>query len=149
MKQILSAFFVLATFVFTACQPKEQKVTVADLEGPWQIAKVDDVAMPDTLLEASYVRFDLTLQTISGRSSCNHFNTSIEKDEKEADKFSLAPITTTMMSCPHLDLEQRILDAIQASVQVARDGEDLVLLDENGNKRISLKAMDTGTTEQQ
>lgn len=149
MKRILNTFLVLAAIILTACQPKEQKLTVADLEGPWQIVKVGDVATPDTLLAESYVQFDLTLLTISGKSSCNLFNSSIEKDEKEADKFSFGPIATTMMACPHLDFERQVLDALQASVQVARDGEDLVLLDENGNKRIYLKAMGTDATEQQ
>ena len=146
MKQFLCASLVVAVFLLAACQPKEQKITVADLDGSWQIVKVDDVAVPDTLLGESHISFDLTLDNISGKSSCNLFNSGIEKDEKEADKFSFAPITTTMMACPHLDFEYRMLDALQASVQVARDGEGLVLLDENGNKRIGLKAM-IGTPE--
>ncbi|WP_052095561.1 META domain-containing protein [Porphyromonas cangingivalis] len=149
MKQIVSTILVAAAFILTACQPKEQKTTVAELEGSWQIVKVNDVMTPDTLLDESYISFDLTLQTISGKASCNLFNASFEKDEKEADKFSFAPIATTMMACPHLDFERQILDALQSSVQVARDGEGFVLLDENGNKSIVLKAMKATSADQQ
>lgn len=143
MKRFLSTLFVAAALMSTACQEKQEKVTVMDLEGAWQIVTVDDVATPDSLLHGTHISFDLTLERVTGRASCNLFNSQIEKDENEADKFSLSHIATTMMACPHLDFERRVLDALEASAQVARDGDDLVLLDENGNKRIGLKSLPT------
>ncbi|MDO4771571.1 META domain-containing protein [Porphyromonas sp.] len=149
MKKILGFVLMAAAFVLTACQTQQKKVSISDLQGAWFIVKVDGIDTPDSLKQDTYLNVDANLADVSGRSSCNLFNTTMTKDDSANDKFTLTEIATTMMSCPHLEFEQKVLSALNACVKVAR-GEDgvLLLLDESGSTRLELTTMNTSETKE-
>jgi heat shock protein HslJ len=131
MKKIcLTALFAAALLGMSSCR-SAKSVTVDSLEGKWKIATVGGEQIPEGMENQPFIEFNVQEKRIHGNAGCNIFNGSYVTEEKAPSHISFPGTITTMMSCPDLELEGRVMQAIndvrsfgQVEQGVALYGED-------------------------
>lgn len=125
---ILSA--VVTVLVAAGCCGK------TDLEGKWNITVLNGevVAAVET---DPFIEFDTESGKIHGHTGCNIMNGSFTVDGR---KLTFDNVATTMMAGPDMELENGVLDAINATAGVkALDASKVQLIDAEGNVLMELE----------
>lgn len=91
---------------------KESDVTVTALEGEWSVKEVNGEAVPSGMENQPFVAFDVTKKSIHGNAGCNVINGSFEASDSNAKSISFPNVASTMMSCPDMETETKILKAM-------------------------------------
>ena len=91
---------------------KESDVTVAALEGEWSVKEVNGETVPSGMENQPFVAFDVTKKSIHGNAGCNVINGSFETSDSNAKSISFPNVASTMMSCPDMETETKILKAM-------------------------------------
>lgn len=120
--------------------PRVVILPISALAGEWKVAKVNGYAIPANLESKPFVVFDLNSNRIHGNAGCNMINGGIVTEEGSPQAISFPAVSVTMMACPDMDAERRILDALNEvkSFDVLPD-KTAVLYDQNGAQLIVLK----------
>lgn len=108
--------------------PAAPSLRVADLVGTEWIAESIESA-PSAEGVQSTLRFASVAQ-VDGDTGCNRFTGPLKA---ENDTLHIGPLATTRRACPpaQMDQERRYLVALARGVALQRDGDALILLDEN------------------
>lgn len=86
-------------------------MTVAELEGRWEIVSVGNVSVTDEMEEALFMVFDTKGHKISGYAGCNNFMGQFETDEANGTALTIAKVVSTRKLCPDMEVESSILSA--------------------------------------
>ena len=131
----LGAVALLAVGCSAAGPTPPAGATLAPLEGTaWLAEDIDGRGVVDRV--QSTLAFDAG-QKVAGRAACNrYFGTYQQLD----DMVEIKPGGTTRMACPPAVMEQedRFLAALSAVRKARREGDTLLLLDENGRVLVRL-----------
>lgn len=92
--------------------PRESVELISLLEGEWVISEVKGEALPADLEKVPFVVFDLKAKRIHGNAGCNMINSGIITDESNPRSLSFPAIAATMMACPNMDVEKKVLNAL-------------------------------------
>ena len=131
----LCAVTLLAVGCASAVPTPPSGVALVPLEGTaWLAADIDGGAVADRV--QSTLIFDAG-QKVAGRAACNRYFGSFQQS---GDAVEIKPGGATRMACPPAVMEQedRFLAALSAVKKARREGDKLLLLDENGRVRMRL-----------
>lgn len=109
------------------------KTDAKQLEGKWNVVEVkgEKVQAENT----PFMEFDMKENKLHGNAGCNIFNTSVTLDGKDVSAITIAQGATTMMACPDMDLETKILQSMTAvrTVKAGANADEMQLVDAEGN----------------
>lgn len=140
MRKFLFAGIAVALgLVFTSCGTSKKTVSVNDLNGRWNIVAVNGESVPETVVQKPYLLFDVSAKKIHGHASCNIMNGGFTQDKGKTNSILFSPMATTMMACPNMEFEGKVLKAMESvkTFQVVK-GTTLLLVDESGKTLFTL-----------
>lgn len=106
-------------------EKKKTDVRLSILDGEWSIREVNGESVPSDMEKQPFMAFDVKKKTIHGNAGCNVMNGGFETSAENARSISFPGVATTMMACPDMELEGKILKAINEvkSFDVLADGK--------------------------
>ena len=110
MKKVLFYAFLLPAFVGMMFSCSDVKTDVKKLEGKWNVVEVKGEKILKEGLP--YMEFDMAQNKLHGNAGCNMFNTTITLDANDVSSITIAPGAATMMACPDMETEGKVLKAI-------------------------------------
>lgn len=93
-------------------EKKEADVKLSVLNGEWKIKEVDGEAIPSGMEKQPFIAFDVDKKTIHGNAGCNLMNGGFETSPENANAISFPEVACTMMACPDMETEGKILKAL-------------------------------------
>ena len=87
---------------------------LAMLAGSWTIKEVNGEALPTGMEKQPFLSFDVEKKTVHGNAGCNLVNGGFETEEGDATSIAFSRLATTMMACPDMEWEGKILKALNA-----------------------------------
>lgn len=128
-----SIFGILAMFIsvlFLASCGAAKQGTSALISGRWNIAEVNGEKI--TSEKIPFIEFDTAEGRLHGNAGCNNFNAAYKLDPAKPSSLQLLPAAATMMACPNMETETKVLKALENVSSVKKAGSALQLLDKNG-----------------
>lgn len=131
MRKILGGILVMLVSVlfFASCGASKQSASSL-IAGRWNIAEINGEKV--TSDKAPFIEFDTTAGRLHGNAGCNHFNATYQLDPKKPLSLQFKPAAATMMACPNMEWENKVLKALENVSSVKKAGNALQLLDKNG-----------------
>ena len=129
---MLGYALLVPAFVGAAFACSDAKTDAKALDGKWNI--VEAAGERVTAEELPFLEFDMAEKRLHGNAGCNIVNTTVSLDPKDISAITIAQGAVTMMACPEMDLEMKVLRAMDQvrSVKNGRDADEMLLLDEAG-----------------
>lgn len=121
-----TAFFAAAVLVLGACatQKVSKNTNPSDLAGEWNIMSVSGQPVKTTE-KTPFIGFNTAEKRIFGNSGCNLMNGSYQLNDKQAGQISFGRMASTMMMCPDMDTESKVLKAVEGvkaySIETRKD----------------------------
>lgn len=121
-----------------------RKHNINYINGAWAVLQVAGHEVPAD----ANIKFviDLPEQKIHGNAGCNVLNGTITLDMNRENGLSFSKLFTTRMTCPHIALEQLLIQALEQTTQCSEGpvSDEAMLLDAAGKpvvvmKRINIK----------
>lgn len=94
---------------------KTPDITLADLDGKWKIVEAQGAVIPDSLESQPFVEIKAAEKSLHGNAGCNLINGSFQTEEGNPTSISFPQLTSTMMACPDLKLEDLVKQALNAT----------------------------------
>jgi Heat shock protein len=138
MKRIVSNILVGFALVGALSSCGQKKVVVSQLDGRWTLTALQGEAIE--MNNTPFFEFNLNENRVSGKAGCNNFNSQIKLDESDASAIRFTMPATTMMACPDMEKESKVLRAF-VTVAYVRGGantNEVNLVDEAGMTVFSL-----------
>lgn len=121
-------------------QKKEADVKLSILNGEWKIKEVNGDAIPSGMEKQPFIAFDVKKKTIHGNAGCNLINGGFETSTSNAKSISFPGMACTMMACPDMETEGKVLKAIDEVKSFdLLSGGGIGLYDANGTLVIVLE----------
>lgn len=95
-------------------QKKESTVKLADLAGKWMISEAAGEAIPEGMEKQPFLEFNISEKRLHGNAGCNIINGAFQTDGENATAISFPQVISTMMACPDMEVEGRILKALNS-----------------------------------
>ena len=93
-------------------EKKKNDITVSDLAGQWEIIEVQNEQVPSGMENQPFIEFNEAEARIHGNAGCNIFNGGYQIEEGNPLAISFPNTITTMMSCPDMEIESKIINAL-------------------------------------
>ncbi|WP_176221479.1 META domain-containing protein [Massilibacteroides vaginae] len=126
-------FGILAMFVsvllMASCGSSKQGLSSL-ISGRWNIAEVNGEKV--TGEKTPFIEFNTAEGRVHGNAGCNNFNTAFKLDPSKPLSLKLLPAASTMMACPDMDTETKVMRALESVSSVKKAGSALQLLDKEG-----------------
>lgn len=127
-----------AAVMMVACGGKKAAVGTAALpEGEWKIVAVNGETVESKMEKKPFLAFDQQEKRVHGNSGCNIVNGGYTQDKPGQLKFGM--LMSTMMACPEMDLERKILTAMEQVESYVRVKDTYELRDKDGKAVLILK----------
>lgn len=91
---------------------KESDVKLSALNGEWTIKEAGGQAIPSGLEKQPFISFNVKEKTLHGNAGCNLINGSFVTDKDNSRSISFPGVAATMMACPDMEVEGRVLKAM-------------------------------------
>ncbi len=95
-------------------QKKESVSKVSDLEGKWIISEAAGEAIPDGMEKQPFIEFNMAEKRLHGNAGCNLINGAFQVDDENPSAISFPQVISTMMACPDMEVEDRVLKALNS-----------------------------------
>lgn len=133
MKKKLFYAFMLPVFIGMMFSCSDIKTDAKKLEGKWKVVEVKG----EKILEEGMPQmdFDMAAGKLHGNSGCNIFNTTVILDPNDISAITINEGASTMMACPNMDLEMKVLKSMSevVSVKVGNTLDEMLLVGQDGN----------------
>lgn len=138
IKIFLTVAGVIAALV--SCGTSNKATSVYKLGGEWSIVKVNGEEIKEADVENEpFIGFNIAESRVYGSTSCNRLTGGLEADAKTG-KINFGHMGSTRMMCAKMDVEQKVLDALNSVDKFKFTGnETLELSDKTGKKVMELK----------
>lgn len=93
-------------------EKKEADVKLSVLNGEWKIKEANSEAIPSGMEKQPFIAFDVKKKSIHGNAGCNLINGGFETSTSNAKSISFPGVASTMMACPDMETEGKILKAL-------------------------------------
>ena len=115
-------------------------VSVNDLKGEWIISQVEGEEVGKTE-NVPFISLNVDEKTLHGNAGCNIINGGFEQDVDQPLSLRFSQVISTMMACPNMETEGKILQALNKVHSFAKGQADgtMVLMDENGAEVMMLQ----------
>ena len=133
MKKFMMYALLIPAMAVSFWSCSNSKTNVQQLEGKWNITEVNGEAI-STQENTPFMEFNMAEKKIHGNAGCNIFNTSLETDANDISALKIAQGISTMMACPDMETESKILQAMTTvrAVKAGTDANQMLLVDEAG-----------------
>lgn len=140
MRKLMRYVWLMPALAGLMMSCASEKTDAKALEGAWNIVEVDGEAVKAEAEEAPFIGFDMSEMSVHGKTDCNLFNASFELKPNDCSAVQLGEIITTMMACPEMELEGKVLEAISQirSVKQGANADEMCLLDAQGTTVVRL-----------
>lgn len=124
--------------LLTLSKRETPQVTVESLNGEWVIAAVNGAAL-EKMDKTPFLSFNVAEKHVHGNGGCNVINGGFMQEEGKPASLRFTQFISTMMAGPGMDVERKVLKAIDTvrSFTVKED-QSVALLDENGVEVLTL-----------
>lgn len=95
-------------------QKKKTAVKLSALNGKWMISEIKGEAIPSGMENQPFIEFNISEKRIHGNAGCNIINGGFNTDDDKATAISFPEVISTMMACPDMELEGRVLNALNS-----------------------------------
>ena len=95
-------------------QKKESVSKLSDLEGRWIISEAAGEAIPDGMEKQPFIEFNIAEKRLHGNAGCNLINGAFQVDDENPSAISFPQVISTMMACPDMEVEGRVLKALNS-----------------------------------
>lgn len=95
-------------------QKKEASSKLSDLNGRWIISEAGGQAIPSGMEKQPAIEFDIAEKRMHGNAGCNIINGSFDVDDANPAAISFPRGISTMMACPDMKVEGRVLKALNS-----------------------------------
>lgn len=113
-------------------------VSVNDINGEWNISKVDGVAV-EVADKIPFLSFNVAEKAVHGNGGCNIINGSFSQEEGNSSSLKFGQMISTMMAGPGMETERKVLAAMNKVVSfVKNDDGTLSLMDADNNEVLLL-----------
>lgn len=138
MKKLLLAVMALPMLIGMMISCTGAKADVKELDGKWNIVEVNGTKVQKEKMP--FMEFNMTDNKLHGNAGCNMFNTVVRPDSKDKSSFTLAPAVSTMMACADMDMEGKVMKALENvhGVKKGSSANQMVLVDSAGKDLIVL-----------
>ncbi|MCD7901925.1 MAG: META domain-containing protein [Bacteroides sp.] len=112
----------------------------AVLEGEWKITEVNGELVPTNLEKKPFLNFDVQKNRIHGNAGCNMINGGFVTKEDDPMAISFPAVAATMMACPDMTLERKVLDALNVikTFEIIND-KSVAFYDEGGVTKMRIE----------
>lgn len=118
--------------------------SASDLNGEWLISSINGTETGE-MENTPYLAFDFAEKRVHGNAGCNIINGGFSQEEGEPNSLKFSQMISTMMACPDMETERKILDALGKVTSFSANADETVsLLDESGTEVLTL-TRNTGT----
>ena len=133
MKKVMNLLaVVMAVIAMASCAEKK---SLEVLGGEWNVVSVGELVVPDSV--GAFIGFDLAEQIVYGCTGCNQLTGALPAEvNPEVPMF--AAMGSTRMMCHDMTIEDAMLPALGQVVDFKVEGENLYLLNANGDAVMSL-----------
>ncbi|WP_308760547.1 META domain-containing protein, partial [uncultured Bacteroides sp.] len=115
-------------------QKKESVSKLSDLDGKWIISEAVGEAIPEGMENQPFIEFNIAEKRLHGNAGCNLINGAFQVDDENPSAISFPQVICTMMACPDMEVESRVLKAlnsVQSFGKLAGGGIGLYDMDNN------------------
>ncbi len=95
-------------------QKKEPAVKLSALDGKWMISEVNGEAIPGGMENQPFIEFNISEKRLHGNAGCNIINGAFQTEDSNVMAISFPQVISTMMACPDMEVEGRVLKALNA-----------------------------------
>lgn len=95
-------------------QKKEATADLSDLNGKWMISEAGGEAIPGGMEKQPFIEFNISEKSLHGNAGCNIINGSFQTDGENPTAISFPQVISTMMACPDMAVEGRVLKALNS-----------------------------------
>lgn len=122
----------------SSCSTAEKVMTLNDIEGEWNIVEVSGETLDTSKSETKpFIGFDIAERRVYGCSGCNRMMHRLDENAK-AGTIDLENMASTMMMCPDMDTERKVLDALTKAKSYRKAGKNKVELCDANGMRVAL-----------
>lgn len=129
-----------SALLLSSCGSVKNSATLSDLNGEWNIVEIDGTPLTTKAGgRQAFIGFDTNSGKIYGNSGCNSMTSSLDLASAPG-KIDFGKMASTMMACPDMENEQKVLGALAKVDQYRKDGDNMIVLyDSSDNTTITLK----------
>lgn len=121
-------------------QKKEAENGLENLDGKWMIKEVEGQTIKESQETTPFITFDINNRRMNGNAGCNIINGALKIDKNNPKAIAFGQVISTMMACPDMDTESKILKALsKVSSHGALAGGGRGLYDSENNLLVVLK----------
>lgn len=95
-------------------QKKEATADLSDLNGKWMISEAGGEAIPGGMEKQPFIEFNISEKSLHGNAGCNIINGAFQTDGENPTAISFPQVISTMMACPDMAVEGRVLKALNS-----------------------------------
>lgn len=135
MRKVYIGFF-LSLIVMSSCSILKKTATLSDIEGEWTIVNVNGQPLPiPDGAQRPFVGFDTHVGKIYGNSGCNRIMASLDRQAKPGS-IRFDHIGSTLMACPDMDTEIKVLAALSEVRSYKKDGKNGICLCDSSSRTV-------------
>ena len=115
----------------------KKTATLSDIDGEWKIMEINGQSLQIPAGEQQpFIGFDTQSGRIYGNSGCNRIMASIDRQAKPGT-IRFDHMGSTMMACPNMETESKVLAALSEVRSYRKDGKDGISLCDSSNKPVA------------
>ena len=108
------------------------------MSGEWVITSVYGAQVGD-MENTPFLAFDIDQMRVHGNAGCNIINGGFSQEEGKENSLKFSQMISTMMACPDMDTEHRILDALSKVAGFSLNEDQTISLnDSTGTAALTL-----------
>ena len=132
MKRVIFYVLMLPMVLGMMISCSEAKTDAKKLEGKWNVVEVKGEKILKEGLP--YMEFDMAQNKLHGNAGCNIINGGFQVDKVNPMSISFPQVISTMMACPDMEVESRVLKALNSAQSFGKlSGGGMGLYDANDN----------------
>lgn len=133
---IIYPAILLSIITLSSCSTMKKTAALSDIDGEWKIIEINGQPLQTpTGEQLPYIGFDIQSGRIYGNSGCNRIMASIDRQARPGS-IEFKHMGSTMMACPNMETESKVLTALSEVRSYRKDGKDGIDLCDSSNKPV-------------
>lgn len=134
MNKAAIAALAVCSVAMASCAVQKQKMAAMDkLNGEWTIEEVDGSKVRPTGGQAPFIGFDIAGGRVYGYTGCNRIMSAIDK---KSGRLDLSRMGSTMMACPDMETESKILAALTKAEGASESADGSIALTDGKGRTV-------------
>lgn len=143
MKKLIFLLTVIGMIVaMESCSSGKSALTAVSLNGEWNIVEAEGrTVLANAEKGLPFIGFDAHTNRVFGDAGCNRIMGTYAVDPLKPGVLKLGPLGATMMACPDLEQEGRVLKALNSAAffNISKNGQEAELKNAAGKTVVILK----------